>query len=172
MNAGVHACAGGADVSFRDVKIKTPDRKYDRGRWMTLCPEALRIWGIWEKWVSWELDSELSGLAEADKFVRYGCHTWWGADGKVIIERLSISLPYVEKPFNSKVIKSFIPELRSRKCFRVSGFLCYLYMSYEHSICVSHIHVWLCCTKSDKTNKKSKKLQSQWEIRKIRIKLF
>ena len=26
--------------------------------------------------------------------------------------------PYVEKPFNSKVIKkSFVPELKSRKCF-------------------------------------------------------
>ena len=25
--------------------------------------------------------------------------------------------PYVEKPLNSKVIKSFVPELRNRKCF-------------------------------------------------------
>ena len=49
--------------------------------------------------------------------------------------------PYVKKPFNSKVIKSFVPELRSRKCFCVSGFLCYLYMSYEHSMYVSHIHI-------------------------------
>ena len=29
--------------------------------------------------------------------------------------------PYVEKPFNSKVIKSFVPELRSRKCFSCFG---------------------------------------------------
>ena len=36
--------------------------------------------------------------------------------------------PYVEKPLNSKVIKSFVPELRSRKCFCVSGFLCSMYM--------------------------------------------
>ena len=43
-----------------------------------------------------------------------------GADGKVVIERLCLSLPYVEKPFNSKVIKSLVPELRSRKCFCVS----------------------------------------------------
>ena len=28
---------------------------------------------------------------------------------------------YVEKPFNSKVIKSFVPELRSRKCFLCFG---------------------------------------------------
>ena len=29
--------------------------------------------------------------------------------------------PYVEKPLNSKVIKSFVPELRSRKCFLCFG---------------------------------------------------
>ena len=63
------------------------------------------------------------------------------ADGKVVIERLCLSLPYVEKPFNSKVIKSFVPELRSRKCFCVSGFLCYLYTSYEHSMSISHIRI-------------------------------
>ena len=41
-----------------------------------------------------------------------------GADGKVIIERLCISLPYAET-FNSKVIKGFVPELRSRYVFFV-----------------------------------------------------
>ena len=50
------------------------------------------------------------------------CRTWFGADGKVSIERWYLS-PYIEKPFNSKVIKSFVPELRSRKCFCVLGFL-------------------------------------------------
>ena len=44
-----------------------------------------------------------------------------GADGKVVIERLCFSLLHVEKPFNSKVIKSFVPELRSRKCFSCFG---------------------------------------------------
>ena len=39
-----------------------------------------------------------------------------GGDGKARIERLCLS-PYVEEPLNSKVIKSFVPELRSRKCF-------------------------------------------------------
>ena len=62
-----------------------------------------------------------------------------GADGKVVVERLCLSLSHVEKPFNSKVIKSFIPELRSRKVFRVSGFLCYLYMSYEHPMYISRM---------------------------------
>ena len=53
-------------------------------------------------------------LAEA---LRQVSHVGGGADGKVIIERLCLSLPYVEKPFNSKVIKCFVPELRSCKCF-------------------------------------------------------
>ena len=72
---------------------------------------------------------EIETWARPDEFVRYGCRTWWGADGKVSIERLCLS-PYVEKPFNSKVIKSFVPELRSRKCFCVSGFLCTLWTFY------------------------------------------
>ena len=31
MSAGIHARVRGADVSFRDVTIKIPDRKYDQG---------------------------------------------------------------------------------------------------------------------------------------------
>ena len=64
------------------------------------------------------------------------------ADGKVIIERLCISLPYVES-FNSKVIKRFIPELKSRYVFfvfRDSNVLC---ICYEHSMYISHISIWL-----------------------------
>ena len=44
-----------------------------------------------------------------------------GVDGNVITERLCLSLPYVERPFNSKAIKSFVPELRSHKCFSCFG---------------------------------------------------
>ena len=54
-----------------------------------------------------------------------------GPDVKVSIERWYLS-PHVEKPFNSKVIKSFVPELRSRKCFSCFGIpMFYVYMSYE-----------------------------------------
>ena len=77
------------------------------------------------------------------------CRTWWGADGKVSLEKLCISLPYVEKPFNSKVIKSFVPELRSGKCFCVSGFRCYLYMflnNYEHFMILRICILWVCYT--------------------------
>ena len=64
------------------------------------------------------------------------CRTWFGGDGKVSIERW-YGFPYVEKPFNSKVIKMFVPELRSRKCFSCFGIP--MYICYEHSMYVSHI---------------------------------
>ena len=75
-----------------------------------------------------------------DEFGRDGCRTRWGADEKVIIERLCISLPYVET-FNSKVIKGFVPELRSRYVFfvfRDSYVLCIYVMNI---LCTFHISV-------------------------------
>ena len=62
------------------------------------------------------------------------CHTWFGADGKVSIERWYLS-PYIEKPLNSKVIKSFVPELTSRV------FLCFG-MLYMNIICTFHIFMY------------------------------
>ena len=118
---------------------------------------AQRILGIWEKSVSWVLASEedgwLSGLAEARPVVCSGGRAWWWwwwgeADGKVSIERLCITLLMSKNLLTQKVIKSFVPELRSRRCFCVSGFLLSIYMSYEHSMYISHIYVWVCYTSS------------------------
>ena len=94
--------------------------------------------------VGWDLRKsqlvETETWGRRDEFVRYGRRTWWGgeADEKVSIERLCLS-PYVEKPFNSKVIKSFVPELRSRKCFCVSGFLCYLHRCVMNILSTFHV---------------------------------
>ena len=115
--------------------------------WMMSCTGSARggFWGFWKKSVSWVLRSEeegwlllaCSGLVAGATRVRGG-----GADGKASIKRLCLS-PYVEKPFNSKVIKKgFVTELRSRKCFCVSGFLCSMYICYEHSMYVLHIRKW------------------------------
>ena len=53
-----------------------------------------------------------------------GAHVVWG--------RLKSQVhrsPYIEKPLNSKVIKGFVPELRSRKCFSCFGIpMFYVYM--------------------------------------------
>ena len=114
------------DVSFRDVSIKTLDRGYDQGCEWRHAPEA---WAeIWEKSVSWDFASEEEGwLSLARRGLATGAHVVWGRwKSQVYLS------PYVEKSFNSKVIKSFVPELRSRKCFCVSGFLCALWTFYVH----------------------------------------
>ena len=103
------------------------------------------FWGIWKKSV------ELSLAVRRRRRLTFassqwpcgGCHTclWGEVDGKASIERLCLS-PYVKKPLNSKVIKSFVPELRSRKCFscfRITMF----YVTYEHYMYVSYIRIWL-----------------------------
>ena len=85
--------------------------------------------------------------ARPDEFVRYGRCALVGLradDVKAVsIERLCLSLPYVEKPLNSKVIKSFVPELRSRKCFSCFGIpmlsTCALWTLW--TFCVP---VWIC----------------------------
>ena len=46
-----------------------------------------------------------------------GCHTCWVGEMKNQIKKIEPLSPYVEEPLNSKVIKSFVPELRSRYVF-------------------------------------------------------
>ena len=89
---------------------------------MTSCTGSARggFGGFWRKSVSWVLRSEEEAwLSQARSGLVAGvAHDVGWADGKVIIERLCISLPYVET-FNSKVIKGFVPDLRSRYVFFV-----------------------------------------------------
>ena len=105
---------------------------------MTSCTGSVRegFWEIWEKSV--ELSSWLGrrrlAFASSPKPGRglvSGAHVMGGgADGNVVIERLCLSLPYVEKPLNLKVTKSFVPELRNHKCFSCFGIrMSYIYMS-------------------------------------------
>ena len=97
--------------------------------------------------MSWVLRSEKEGwLSLARRGLVEGATRVGGrADGKANIERLCLP-PYVEKPFNSKVIKSFVPELRSRKCFSCFGipmFYVYmlwtLYVRFTYS-CMAMVH--------------------------------
>ena len=96
--------------------------------------------------LSWDLPQEKTVdfrlLAEA----LGRCRTRWGGGRWKSQNRKNVYLsPYVEEPLNSKVIKSFVPEQRSRKCSRVSRFLCsmlyiYIYI-YEHYMSISHMAV-------------------------------
>ena len=80
---------------------------------------ARRILGIWKK-VS-ELNFSVRGRRltfGARRGLAAGVARGLGQMEKSALKD-GISLPYVEKPFNSKIIKSFVPELKSRQMFFV-----------------------------------------------------
>ena len=123
--------SSGVQASFRDVAIKIPDRGCDQGCEWLHAPEA---WAeIWEKSVSWVPASEEEGwLSLARRGLAVGVHVVWGRwKSQVYLS------PYVEIPLNSKIIKSFIPELRSRKGFVFRD--CVLWTLW--TFCVP---VWIC----------------------------
>ena len=143
------ASAGKADMSLRDVTIAQMGNGESNCEWRH-APEAR--WGFWEfwkklvelrpasgedGWLSLARQSQASGLWG-------GCCTRWGTDEKARIERICNSLSlHVEEPLNSKVIKSFVPELRSRKCFscfEIPMFYIYIYI-YINIICPFRISV-------------------------------
>ena len=122
INTGVHTRVRRADVSLRDVTIARDEKRGHRLRMTSRTGSARRILGIWRKLGKLRLDTKRDGwLSLARRDLCSGCHTrwrWGGADEKAGIETLCLSLsPYVEKSLNSKVIKSFVPELRCRYVF-------------------------------------------------------
>ena len=142
----VFTSAGGADVSLRDVTIAQMGNRAKECGWRH-APEARgRFCGFWKSQIV-ELSSasgedswlSLASWSQASGLVVGATHVVGGADGKVITERLCISLPYVET-FNSKVIKGFVPELRSRYVFfvfRDSYVLCRYVMNI---LCTFHTY--------------------------------
>ena len=135
---------------FTDVKIKIPERGFNQGCEWRHAPEACtEDFGRFEKVSSWVLRSEEEGwLSLARSGLMAGAtRVGWGADGKASIERLCLS-PSVEKPFNSKVIKSFVPELRRRKCFSCFGIpmlrTFYVRFAYPYHVYVIFCHIgWI-----------------------------
>ena len=116
---------------------------------MTSCTGSARG-GFWWFWKSQLVESccprkkgDIRLLAEALWWVLHvmgGGGRWKSHHRKIV--PLS---PYVEKRFNSKVIKRFRTwTKKSLRVCRVSGFLCSMYICYEHSMYVSHIHEWVC----------------------------
>ena len=115
---------------------------------MTSCTGSVPggFGGNWEKSVSGVFASEeegwLSELAEALRRVPH-----------VVVEgrwksqhRKIVPLFHVKKSFNSKVIKCFVPEIRSRKCFSCLGIpmlsiyeLWTLYVHFTYS-CMAMLH--------------------------------
>ena len=89
--------------------------------------------------VSWVLWSEEEGWLSLAR----GCHTclWGEADEKANLERLCLS-PYFEKPLKSKVIKSFVLELRSRYLFFMFPDSYVLCIYVTNILCTFHISIY------------------------------
>ena len=92
---------------------------------MTSCTGSARrgFWGFWKSQLV-ELSpasGEEGWLSLAHRGLAMGAHVLRVARWKSQNRKNVYLSPYVEEPLNSKVIKSFIPELRSLKCFFVLG---------------------------------------------------
>ena len=110
---------------------------------------ARGIWGDFEKVseLRWDLPQgkTVGFRLLAETFVagatrvRVGCR--WKSQNRKIVP-LS---PYVEEPLNSKVIKSFVPEQRSRRVFFTFQdpmfYVIYVIYIYEHYMSISHMAV-------------------------------
>ena len=144
--------ARGADVSFRDVKIKIPDWGCE---WRH-APEARG--GFWEIWKSqWVELSPASGVDGWLSLARGGlatdAHVLGVGDRWKSQNRKNVYLsPYVEEPINSKVIKSFLLNPRSRKCFscfEIPMLYVYIYTNIMNvlrtgmNMFISRIRIWL-----------------------------
>ena len=112
---------------------------------------GLRILGIWEKSVSWVPASEEEGwfseLGEARRFcaLRAPCVGWvesWQCKSSQHRKIVYLS-PSCRKTFKlKKVNKSFVPELRSCKCFFVFRDSYVIYIWVMNILCT--FHIWLC----------------------------
>ena len=141
INAGVHARGGGACMSHSDVTIAWEGKRGYRVRVTSRVGSARRILGDFEKSVSRvetrhhtiRVDFRLLAEALGRCRTRSGEGRWKNQNRKILP-----LFPYVEKPLNSKVIKSFVPELRSRKCFS-----CFeIPMFYVIYIWTLYVHIW------------------------------
>ena len=106
------------------------------------APEACG--GFWEIWKSQLV--ELSPASEEDGWLSLArgglatdAHEMRGGGRWKSQNRKNVYLsPYVKEPLNSKVIKSFVPEQRSRKWFSCFYVLCIYVMNI---LCTFHIFV-------------------------------
>ena len=125
------------DVSFRDIKIKMPDRGDVND--VMHRKRGLRIFAIWEKAVCWDFASEeegwLSDLGEDRRLCvlwapRVGWFESWRYKSSQHRKIVWLSL-LCRKTFKlKKVNTSYV--LRNRKGFCVSGFLCALWTFYVY----------------------------------------
>ena len=107
--------------------------------------------GIWKKSISWVPGSEEDGwlsLARRSQSsgLVSGVHAVWGRWKSQ--HRKIVPLSLCLKTLNSNVIKSFVPELRNRKCFSCFGIrMFYVYMLWTFYVRFTYPYIWLCYSK-------------------------
>ena len=138
----------GAYISLKDVTIPWDGKRGQQVRMTSRTGSARRILGIWRKLVKTCLGRRRLAFACSPKpgqwpvaFVADGAHDGGGGRWKSQNRKNVYLSPCVEKPLNSKVIKSFVPEQKFVSVFRVSRFLCSILYIYEHYMTISHIAV-------------------------------
>ena len=126
INAGVHARWQSGRVTQRWHNSPRWETEASECKWRH-APEARGgFWEILKKSVETRHRTSRDETCLGGRQLVFACSRrplWrvphvlgWGADEKASIERFCLS-PYVEEPLNSKVIKGFVPEQRSRFVF-------------------------------------------------------
>ena len=109
-------------VSLRDVTIVQMGNGARECEWRHALEVHGGFWEFWRKLVQlrtrdWTRRIDFRGSQRPDKFACYRRRMRWGGRWKSQNRKNVYLSPHVEEPLNSKVIKCFVPELRSRKCF-------------------------------------------------------
>ena len=140
INTGVHTRADRADVSLRDVTIARDGKCGLASANDVTHRKRAEDFGNLKKVRRVETRHRTRRLAFASS---WGLETGAARDGgrqmKSQNRKIEPLSSYVKKPLNSKVIKSFVPEQRSRMCF--SCFEISMFCPYGHSVYVSHMAV-------------------------------
>ena len=114
--------------------------------WMTSCTGSVRggFVGFWKKSVEFCRQKKKGDFRLLAVSLRQVSHVVWGR------WKIQVHLsPYVEKPINSNVIKSFVPELRSRQVFFMFRDSYVIYMDIRSvlrtgmNMSIAHIRIWL-----------------------------
>ena len=103
---------------------------------------------IWKSQFSWKLDTKQERSTFGAHRGQTNLHATgvardggWGRWKSQNRQNVYLS-PYVEEPLNSKVIKCFVPELRSRKCFSCFEIpMFYVYMFWTVYVRFTHIRI-------------------------------
>ena len=134
-------------MSLRDVTIAKMGNRARECGWRH-TPEAHGgYWGFWKsQWVESCLGRRRLALTCSPKPGQWHCdrcHTCWGGGRWKSQNRKNVYLsPYVEEPLKSKVTKSFIPELKSRKCFSCFEIpMFYVYMLWTFYVCFAYLYM-------------------------------